>query len=1002
MRNRSRLGIAGVVLLLMLAGAGFAEVFHVIPYDVDPPIEVDGDLSDWQQVANPLALASEKHVTYGRDTWTDAADLSGTIRMAWRTGLYVAAEVTDDVVLQPYTGMDIYNGDHVNVWVDFTPNVEPERRSFGVGQYHFVLSPGNLATAEGNGPVTRPEVFFYVPENMPAPGCKIAARRTETGYVLEAFVPFTLLKGRKVEQGVDVNFEVAISDADALPARQEAFMTWQTKPWVYSRQRLMPMVFGDGNGKGSLPPRSFTLLKEATIPTQKSHVLEFDAPEIPKDKAPFLFLKGRVDYRQVAGYFPTALKIKLNGNVIEGDRISNRPRRGVMMRGDDDEYIHEDGGLALWYSPNFTATEEHPQYKLVDNIKACEFEFNLAGLLKPGKNVLEFQCTTQATPESPRTVVIGDVALRVKAAVAQASLKAAPTGPIATYEPLAQFSKRHSELHSGQSEMAFTVGGRRVRVSSRFSTPDGKWTTGPNRYFDFQREVVERGEWIEVQDTFTNRTDEKLPLMMTHTARVSGVPMTQLWLGGVRIPSGEGTKSTPGNPTVVGATDDVAVGLIALNDAFKCHVAESGRDGGVELADRSLALGPHGTYVARWAVAPMDTPDFWQFINAARRMLDVNFTVDMMFAFMAGEEPVYKWTDKMFQNYVRNKSANFVVQSIYGPSAARYKGRNAYSTSFLVIDHAYYRDFHKRLRRFFSPEDVRHGIYYHCFIDNYDGNDVRFAADRVTNSVGEHVNYGGNYTYDKIYVPTLENEFGKETEKVITKILDDIGADGIFWDEFRYSRVPYTYSMWDGCSAEIDPKTHTLLRTKGHLSLLSAPWRAKQVKRIMAHGPLLCSGAPVTEAMAKLKWYGFCETGSVTSCRGMLLWTPIGLGDHITEKTQVDAYRQMLRQMDHGCLYAWYSTRIMATHKTLTEYMYPFTPIELHSGVLIGKERILANRSGYFGWGDASRFEAHVFDRDGRETKALDIPRVIRGGKAYGEVRIPEGFSVALVRMLEK
>ena len=48
--------------------------------------------------------------------------------------------------------------------------------------------------------------------------------------------------------------------------------------------------------------------------------------------------------------------------------------------------------------------------------------------------------------------------------------------------------------------------------------------------------------------------------------------------------------------------------------------------------------------------------------------------------------------------------------------------------------------------------------------------------------------------------------------------------------------------------------------------------------------------------------------------------------------------------------------------------MYPFTPIELHSGVLIGKERILTNRSGHFGWGDASAFRAHVFDSDGKQT----------------------------------
>jgi len=71
---------------------------------------------------------------------------------------------------------------------------------------------------------------------------------------------------------------------------------------------------------------------------------------------------------------------------------------------------------------------------------------------------------------------------------------------------------------------------------------------------------------------------------------------------------------------------------------------------------------------------------------------------------------------------------------------------------------------------------------------------------------------------------------------------------------------------------------------------------------------------------------------------------------------------------------------------------------ELHGGYLIGQERILTNRSGLFGWGDDSDFEAHVFDRVGRETEEVKVPRVTRNGKAYAEVRIPEGYSVAIIR----
>jgi len=70
----------------------------------------------------------------------------------------------------------------------------------------------------------------------------------------------------------------------------------------------------------------------------------------------------------------------------------------------------------------------------------------------------------------------------------------------------------------------------------------------------------------------------------------------------------------------------------------------------------------------------------------------------------------------------------------------------------------------------------------------------------------------------------------------------------------------------------------------------------------------------------------------------------------------------------------------------------------LHSGYVIGKERIITNCSGLFGWGDESEFKTYVYDRDGRATDGKEIKKVIRDGKIYAEIRIPEGYSAAIVR----
>jgi hypothetical protein len=84
--------------------------------------------------------------------------------------------------------------------------------------------------------------------------------------------------------------------------------------------------------------------------------------------------------------------------------------------------------------------------------------------------------------------------------------------------------------------------------------------------------------------------------------------------------------------------------------------------------------------------------------------------------------------------------------------------------------------------------------------------------------------------------------------------------------------------------------------------------------------------------------------------------------------------------------------------------MFPITPIELHEGFIIGKERIITNRSGLFGWNDKSQHEIHIFDRTGREVELKDIkaPTVAKtyekDGARWTELRLGEGWSAAIIK----
>jgi hypothetical protein len=65
--------------------------------------------------------------------------------------------------------------------------------------------------------------------------------------------------------------------------------------------------------------------------------------------------------------------------------------------------------------------------------------------------------------------------------------------------------------------------------------------------------------------------------------------------------------------------------------------------------------------------------------------------------------------------------------------------------------------------------------------------------------------------------------------------------------------------------------------------------------------------------------------------------------------------------------------------------------VELHAGYLIGKERILASRSGLYGWGDKCPVKVYVYGPTGEELKDFKAPRRVIGGKAYTELKLPPG-----------
>jgi hypothetical protein len=988
MRHLSLISVAVVVLALLYSVAAAGELSYVIPLKPDPPIAVDGSGAEWVSVPNSFQLDKRENATYKGILWDGPEDLSATGQMAWRReGLFLYLDITDDHLRQTERGKAMWKGDHVEWYLDFAPDTEPDRSSFAKGQFQISFSPGNFRTTGDALVDIKPEVCSHYPPELDTSTISYVALRTPSGWQMEAMIPFSLL-GVSPEANMPVACEVAVSDSDSAEASQETMITIGTQPWRHVRQRLVPMALGNAAGEATVAASVAGIATELMLPAGSAKEVSFQAPEIPAGKAAYIFFRARIVNAKPAGW-TRGLKLTLNGKPVEASRLSNRPVRSMRNVGLEATSIAPTGEMNIWYGPDFTAADKSSGYSLMGGVKAHEWEFDITDLLVAGDNALHIQVLTGA--DTGRDIAMGDLEVRVKAPPPPAPPKQpAPTGPLSTIVPRQDLRTDYTVAQTDAATLVVNVSGERFVIESRFSSPDGKWYTGSSDLYTHSRRIEEKPEHIVVYDTFKNLSRDNVAVMQRHMCDF-GDRFEKAWLAGISPSSGDLTASESGNPSSFATTKRAGLGMLPLNDEFQVHVTNSCLNGVLGLSDNDFVLRPGSEYTAEWMILPTARPDFWDFVNGARRARDANFTLKWQFGFLSPGTLVDSWSDEVLTQFLRNKGLDIACASI----GYRYKGRSAHGTAFQEIDHSSYIGLRERIKRL-CPE-VMFSVYFHCFLDVRDGAEEDYYNDRRLRSTGEQGIYSTEYM--RIFNPTLDNDFGPAIAKNIDVIIDKIGADSVYWDEIAYSKYKYHYGEpWDGCSADIDPSTLQINRLKSSVSLISLPFQVKLIERIMAHGPLVTNGMPQTRTHAQLKYQAFTETGSISNCLRTLLYSPVALGDHLTERSGTDAYRWMVKALDYGCVYNWYSQRVIPQYPTIASYMFPITPLELHEGYIIGAERILTNRSGMFGWGDGSQHEVHVFNDEGAEVTDFSAPSSTIDGNTYTELRIAEGWSAAIIR----
>jgi len=192
------------------------------------PVRIDGKLDEWGPIAEfPVFVGREEQLLKGtpytqtyvpRIDWRGLEDLSGRARLVYDdSNLYVAVRVWDNslgnkVYLSYPAGA--YHGDCVEIFLDARGEKQGDPTFVGRA-YHLKIVP---PTAEHK------QVFCYIskPPDGPLPGLALESQVLDDGYTLEVKVPLASLPELKVAPGLNIGFELYVSDDDEITGREQA------------------------------------------------------------------------------------------------------------------------------------------------------------------------------------------------------------------------------------------------------------------------------------------------------------------------------------------------------------------------------------------------------------------------------------------------------------------------------------------------------------------------------------------------------------------------------------------------------------------------------------------------------------------------------------------------------------------------------------------------------------------------------------------------------------
>ncbi len=554
---------------------------------------------------------------------------------------------------------------------------------------------------------------------------------------------------------------------------------------------------------------------------------------------------------------------------------------------------------------------------------------------------------------------------------------------------------------------------------------------GSGQFYRIERLYKGDGDRVLVTDTISLTADSTVGISIKHRLSLGGHDIQSVRLGGLDVNEGRGLcgATNQGNPTLFVGADSGGIGLMPLDDVLRVQEvlynhATSGAAScrptnppSVELDDPSFGLDAHRTYSMRWSVyvvPPGQSDPYYWFINRVRQDIGANFTVDGSAIFFY-RAPIWpnragyagdwrNWSPAELSQYLKNIGVKYVILTIPQKQNGTWVHGSAIFHEMSDDSQQFISETIKKIHA--ARPDVKVLQYLDPFASSESGAAEKYRSARIIGKTGVPAVWPSKVPVP-YFCPTMTNSFGRDLFKYADFVLDTYHADGIYIDESWCSVARYNYAgEWDSFSVETDPATLQVRRQIAAIPLLSLQARVALVQHIRERGGMVIANLPpLTETFARQKVVTFTETGALSHAYLVQLHSPVAMSKGGGQERDMDprvtigadVAANVAAHVHFGALTYYYHLPYPANAvpNPMSE-MFPFTPIEIWPGYLIGAERIITVKSGSFGWNTQEPLELFVYARDGRMKARNSIPAGT--GPTFASVDLSPGEMAIIVR----